>query len=426
MTERLIVLLGGREIGAVDYENSRISFTYDQSWRDDPDAYPLSLALPLGAAAHGHTRMDAFLWGLLPDNDWVLQAWGRRFGVSPRNSFRLISKVGEDCAGAVQFVRPERMAGRSEDPRNDTIIWLTRADVAERLRAMRIDPSVGRAAGDRGQFSLAGAQPKTALLFQKGRWGLPAGRIPTTHILKPPTGEWDGFAENEHFCLQLARSLGLVVANSTVERFGEELAIVVERFDRILDGRVWSRIHQEDFCQALGIHSAVKYESDGGPGVASIVRVLRDNSTAAEEDVWSFLDAIAFNWLVAGTDAHAKNYALLHGPGIVRLAPLYDLASALPYDKKLDLRKAKLAMKLGGEYRLDVIGRRHWQRLAQSVRVSETALLERVHAMVKRLPGCVEEVRSACILGGLSAPILDRLEKAFGARAQLCERLLKI
>ena len=130
MTERLIALLDGREIGTVDYKNDRIGFTYARSWRDDPDAYPLSLSLPLGSAAHGHARVNTFLWGLLPDNDRVLQAWGRRFKVSPRNAFRLIANVGEDCAGAIQFVRPERMAGREEDPRNDTITWLTQSDVA--------------------------------------------------------------------------------------------------------------------------------------------------------------------------------------------------------------------------------------------------------------------------------------------------------
>jgi serine/threonine-protein kinase HipA len=424
MTERLIALLNGQELGTVDYQSARLSFTYAKAWREADDAYPLSLSLPLGSATHGHARVDAFLWGLLPDNDRVLQAWGKRFKVSPRNAFRLITHVGEDCAGAVQFILPERMEDLAREAGAQDVTWLTREEVAERLRALRSDPSEGRAAGDHGWFSLAGAQPKTALLLEKGRWGVPAGRTPTTHILKPPAGEWDSFAENEHFCLQLARNLGLVVPNSQVERFGEEVAIVVERFDRVHTAHGWTRIHQEDFCQALGIHPALKYESDGGPGVAKIAEVLWDNSTAAEEDVWSFVDAIAFSWLTAGTDAHAKNYALLLGPGTIRLAPFYDLASVLPYDKKVELRKSKLAMKLGGEYKIQSIGRRHLQRLAKDVRVPESALLDRMSAMVDRAPRCIEEVGAACHKEGISAEISQRLSAQMIARVKICGRLL--
>ena len=172
--------------------------------------------MPLGSATHGHARIEAFLWGLLPDNDRVLQNWGKRFQVSPKNVFRLITHVGEDCAGAVQFVTSERLETLIAEPTAREIQWLTEEDVAERMRTLRADHSAWRTASDTGQFSLAGAQPKTALLFERRRWGVPSGRIPTTHILKPPTGEWDGHPENEHFSLQLARALGLIVPNSSV------------------------------------------------------------------------------------------------------------------------------------------------------------------------------------------------------------------
>jgi serine/threonine-protein kinase HipA len=235
-------------------------------------------------------------------------------------------------ADAVQFVRPERLEELQADTASKEVKWLTEDDVAERLRALRADHSAWRSAQDTGQFSLAGAQPKTALLFERKRWGVPSGRVPTTHILKPPTGEWDGHAETEHFSLQLARAAGLIVRNSTAQHFSDEIAIVVERYDRVLDGRQWARIHQEDMCQALGIHPARKYENDGGPGVRTIAELLREQSSNSEEDVRSFVDAIIFNWLIAGTDAHAKNYALLlGGGGAVRLAPFHDLASILPY-----------------------------------------------------------------------------------------------
>ncbi len=244
-----------------------------------------------GHVSSGQRKIESFLWGLLPDNEIVLGQWARKFHVSPRNVFGLISNVGEDCAGAVQFVRPDRLdavrAGAEPE-----ILWLNEAGVAERLRALRQDQSAWRIARDTGQFSLAGAQPKTALLLQNGRWGVPSGRVPTTHILKPPTGEFDGHAENEHFCLELARSFNLPVANSEIRRFEDQIAIVIERYDRVRTGGAIRRIHQEDVCQAMGLLPTRKYQSDGGPGVHEIAELLSTFSTAPVEDTKTFVAAI--------------------------------------------------------------------------------------------------------------------------------------
>jgi serine/threonine-protein kinase HipA len=426
MTTQLIALANGREMGIVTYRNARLSFVYDELWRQGPNAYPLSLSMPLASAQHGNSRIEPFLWGLLPDNDRVLENWGRRFQVSPRNPFRLIANVGEDCAGAVQFVRPERLEPLRTEPARREIQWLTEDDLAERLRTLRVDHAAWRAAADTGQFSLAGAQPKTALLYQRGRWGVPSGRTPTTHILKPPTGEWDGHAENEHFCLKLARACGLVVPNSSVERFRDEIAIVIERYDRMTIAGQRLRVHQEDMCQAVGLHPTRKYENEGGPGVRRIVELLRQNSSAGDEDVQTFLDAIAFNWLIAGTDGHAKNYALLlGGEGAVRLAPFYDVASVLPY-RNVNLAKAKLAMKLGGEYRLRNIGLREWRRLAEDVRTDAGALIARVQAMAAGLPDLIATVQKEIAAAGLNHPILRKLAQRLTTRAKHCLTILGI
>lgn len=202
MSAELVTLLNGHEVGRITRDGrGRLTFVYAQDWRQARGAYPLSLSMPLAAAEHGPKPFEAFLWGLLPDNAAVLDRWARRFQVSARNPFALMSHVGEDCAGAVQFVRPERLEdvvgqGPSE------MDWLDEAGVAARLRALRADHAAWRIPQDTGQFSLAGAQPKTALLYENGRWGVPSGRTPTTHILKPLTGEFDGHAENEHVCMR--------------------------------------------------------------------------------------------------------------------------------------------------------------------------------------------------------------------------------
>jgi serine/threonine-protein kinase HipA len=343
--------------------------------------------------------------------------------VSARNVFALISHVGEDCAGAVQFVTLERLdAIRSG--KEDKVEWLGERDIAKRLQILRDDHAAWRLPRDTGQFSLAGAQPKTALLLQNKRWGIPSGRIPTTHILKPPTGHFDGHSENEHFCLMLARNLGLPAAQSKVMRFEKEIAIVVERYDRQHKGNEIVRIHQEDTCQALGIMPTRKYQNEGGPSAPDIVELLRTSSTDRETDVNTLVDAISFNWLIAGTDAHAKNYSLLLGGGPhVRLAPLYDIASILPYGE-FDMQKLKLAMKVGGEYKLGQIGLRQWQKFARETRLNADELIARLKAMANRLPDEAADASTRAQADGLDKAIIDRLTKRLIERAGQSERAL--
>lgn len=423
MTNKLVALLDGIEIGRVQRDaRGRIKFVYDDEWRRAPDAYPLSLSMPLGAKEHGRAVTEAFLWGLLPDNERVLARWAAKFQVSARNVFALISHVGEDCAGAIQFMTPDRL-DVLHGGKEDKVEWLSETDIAKRLETLRADHAAWRLPRDTGQFSLAGAQPKTALLFQNGRWGIPSGRLPTTHILKPPTGQFDGHAENEHICLKLARSLGLPTAQSTVMRFKKEIAIVVERYDRQRKGNDIIRVHQEDVCQALGIMPTKKYQNEGGPSAFDIVQLLRTYSTDREADLETFIDALGFNWIIAGTDAHAKNYSLLLSGRRIRLAPLYDVASILPYDD-FDFQKMKLAMKVGGEYKLSLIGLRQWQKFAREMRIDTDALVERLAAMAERLPDEVNAARAGARSAGLDAPIIERLAKELIERANACRKSL--
>ena len=423
MTGELIALLDGKEVGRVHRDaRGRLTFIYDDAWRKSDDAYPLSLSMPLGAKEHGRAVIEAFLWGLLPDNDRVLDRWAAKFQVSARNVFALISHVGEDCAGAVQFVTPERLTA-IRGGKEDKVEWLDEADIAKRLETLRADHAAWRLPRDTGQFSLAGAQPKTALLLQNNRWGIPSGRLPTTHILKPPTGHFDGHAENEHFCLMLAQRLGLPTAQSKVMRFKTEIAIVIERYDRQRKGNDTIRVHQEDVCQALGIMPTKKYQNEGGPSASDIVQLLRTASTDRDEDVNTFIAALGFNWLIAGTDAHAKNFSLLLGGRRVRLAPLYDVASILPYDES-DLNKVKLAMKIGGDYKLSQIGLRQWQKFARETRVEADALVETLTNMAKLLPDEVNIARETARNEGLGEAVIDRLATQLIERAAACRKLL--
>ncbi|HYI39134.1 MAG TPA: type II toxin-antitoxin system HipA family toxin [Allosphingosinicella sp.] len=420
----LIALIEDDVVGTLFHSNGKTSLHYHQEWLDNPDAYPLSLSMPISAADHPNSAVDPFLWGLLPDNELVLDRWARKFQVSARNAFRLIAHVGEDCPGAVQFLPPERLAGLNDSEKPE-ISWLTPAGLAERMRILRDDAAAGRIARDTGQFSLAGAQPKTALLRKGRRWGIPSGRTPTSHILKPATREFDGHAENEHLCLAAANDLGLIAAKSEVRQFGEVSVIVVERYDRFGEGTELLRIHQEDMCQALRIHPARKYQNDGGPGAREIVALLRasvhqpreedpDSDDAptedpAEIDVWRFLHALVFNWLIGGTDAHAKNYSVLIGSrGLVRLAPLYDLASIFAYPD-VDPRRAKLAMRISDKYRIGEIHLRHWDRMAAELRVEPQELVASVRSFAEDLPDTLSDRAAAMRKQGIDHPAMRHL-----------------
>ncbi|WP_240543126.1 HipA domain-containing protein [Bradyrhizobium canariense] len=307
---------------------------------------------------------------------------------------------------------------------DDKVEWLDETAIANRLQTLREDHAAWRLLRDTGQFSLAGAQPKTALLLQKGKWGIPAGRIPTTHILRPPTGHFDGHAENEHICLILARNLGLPVDDTQVMHFGKEIAIVIERYDRQFSGNEIVRVHQEDICQALGILPTMKYQNDGGPSPADVIELLRTYSTERVADVDTFVDALGFNWLITGTDAHAKNFSLLLAGGPhVRLAPLYDITSILPYDD-VDLQKIKLAMKIGGDYKLSQITLRDWQKFARETRLDPDKVIAGLICMAEQLPDIVAAVRKQAQKDGLDNAIIGRLADHLIARAKQYRRLL--
>ena len=424
MTELLVVVADRRIMGEIRRDRrGRLSFVYDDGWRSQGAAYPISFSMPLVVAEHEHARIEPWLWGLLPDNNAILARWGQRFHVSPRNAFALLGAVGEDCPGTVQLVRPERVDEILLDD-EQRIEWLTDAEVAERLRILRQDQAAWRMPRDTGQFSLAGAQPKTAFFFDGQRWGVPYGPTPTTHILKPPIHGFDGHAENEHLCLALARALGLPAARSEVRRFEDEAAIVVERYDRArLDGTI-RRLHQEDMCQVLGLPPTKKYQNEGGPGCAEMSEAIWTHSGEPGDDAWTFARAIMLNWIIGGTDAHAKNFSMLIGAtGCARLAPLYDVASTLPYD--FDSKKLKMATKIGGKYRLEQVYSRHWVKFAKEVRLSPAEVLDMGKSMAETLPAAFAATVDEARANGLDHPILQRMIEVLNARSQHCARVLE-
>jgi serine/threonine-protein kinase HipA len=420
MSKGLNVLMGGIPVGRLEQMDAGVlAFEYDDRWlAADRIQIPLSMSLPLAAKRHAGPLVANYLWNLLPDNDRTLQTWGQIYGVSPNSPFALLSKVGEDCAGAVQVVTDEWIAANA-NPAGD-VQWIDEAEVGRRLKRLREERTwTGRRAGDRGHFSLAGAQPKMALLFDGQRWGVPSGRRATTHIMKPPMPGLNGSTENEYACLRLARRVGIVAAEAKVGHFEDETAIVVTRYDREqgADGAV-RRFHQEDMCQALGVHPAKKYQNEGGPSIEQIANEVLRYATDPEGDKARFAEMIAFNFLVLGTDAHAKNFSVIHLPlRRMYLAPMYDVLSYVPYDDdEYERRRLRMAMKIGGYYKFDQIQPRHWERQATMMGMDPEAMVARVFDLAEKIPDALSDVIKECREDGLTEPLLDRMLDGISAR----------
>ncbi|TQL02971.1 type II toxin-antitoxin system HipA family toxin [Cellulomonas sp. SLBN-39] len=390
--QRLAVLLYGKHVADLEQTTGGQHLLH---YREDPGTTPLSLSLPLGGGPFKHQRVRPFLEGLLPERQAAREAMARELEVSARNPFALLTRIGLDCAGAVQFCAESEITDVLA--RTGTVEPLTEREIAQRLRVLRTDPGATWLA-PRERWSLAGAQAKFALRHQDGHWYEATGAEPTTHIVKPGV---DGFrlqALNEHISLQTARRAGLAAARSDFRHFGDEPALVVQRYDRRPDrsGRL-TRLHQEDLCQATSTYPGDKYESDGGPRAVHVVDLLRRHSTRAqrENNLDRFVDALAFNVLIQAPDAHAKNYSILLLDGTVRLAPLYDVASGAPYDATEQRGLRQAAMAIGGRRDFAEIDTARWERFAREAHLDPDRVTTRVHDLASRIPDAMSDAFAA-------------------------------
>ncbi len=420
----LCLLLGDEFAGTVTrLSNGKLTFRYDEAYVDKGGtATPISVSMPTHISAHTDSQITPWLWGLLPDNDAVLNRWSREFHVSAGSAFALLSTpVGEDCPGAVRLIPPDRLSTLDKPDLTD-VDWLSESQIAQRLRDLKRDSTAWLGADHAGRFSLSGAQAKTALLRAGDRWGDPHGSMATSHILKPAIEGLDNHDLNEHLCMSAMRAAGLFAVRSSIERFEEQSAIVVGRYDRSLQDGRQIRIHQEDLCQALGVHPVRKYQNEGGPGPRDIAALLRRAMprVRAREATLSFLDALVWNWVIAGTDAHAKNYSLLLRGKQVRLAPFYDVASALPYDS-IPEQKMRLAMKFGSGYLVNPASS-PWARLATDLQLPEDEIRDRAERLVTAAPDAFSAAAADPPVRNLQTALPERLTDLVAQRAARCAR----
>lgn len=387
-------------------------FRYDPDWVAAPEGRPLSLSLPF-TLDNQPLRGDVvrnYFDNLLPDNDRIRARLQSRFRTESTGAFDLLQAIGRDCVGAVQLLpddqAPDSVFRIDVEPLDDI-------GVERMLKgAVSATTVLGQTAPEDGDFriSIAGAQEKTALTWHQGHWCRPLGATPTTHIFKLPLGlvgnrqaDMRTSVENEWLCAQLLAGFGLPVAACEIAHFGDQKALVVERFDRRLasSGDYWLRLPQEDFCQATGTPPGAKYEADGGPGLTDIAHILQNSETRAT-DLQTLLKAQLLFWMLAATDGHAKNFSIfLLAGGHYRLTPLYDVLSAWPVTgtrpNQLDYEKLRLAMAVRGKnthYRLRDIQRRHFNDMALKCSL-DTAMDPLIDELASRVPGVLEAVSQA-------------------------------
>ena len=417
------VWLGHRLAGWLTAEANTMHFEYDGTYRESSDATPLSMSLPLTRDQHPSATVTGFCEALLPEQGPARARLEFESGVSRSNVLGLLTYVGRDLPGAISII-PEG----DDFPSDGGSVRLTERELAWRLADLRRSAgSGGVPLGEHGQWSLAGAQAKLALTYSDGQWGVPYGSMPTTHILKPAIPGFEHFDTFEVTCLRAARQLGLSSAQAWLQPLADGThAAVVVRYDRVVeqDGSI-SRIHQEDLCQALAYPAWQKYERDGGPGLTRIGALMkRLPATTRDESVTRLLDALAFNYAIAGTDGHARNFSLLlAGPDVI-LAPLYDLNSALPYTrpwgKRFDsVRKLHSSFVLGSTDAFTRVSAADWRTVAEHLGLDGDAALERVASILKHVPDAlIAASREVALESGLE--IVFDWEAAFAGYRDAC------
>ena len=362
-----------RPVGAIDVDKNGPGFTYDRAWISLRGAFPISTAMPFRPDRYGPDIFLPWAANLLPEND-QLRTLGQLLGMARSDVIGLLSAIGRDTAGALSIGQPGRTS---------SVQWRLLA-TPEEVEAVLDDlPNKPFLVGEEGvSMSLAGAQSKLAVsVDDKGRICIPMNGSPSTHILKPDSPRLPGGVQNEAFCLTLARRLRIPTPDIATGAAGKRTYLLAKRYDRTDVGGRWRRLHQEDYCQALGVPPSAKYEGNktgiAGPTLKDMFDVTRQRLAATE--IVRLLDLVILNVLCANTDAHAKNYAIMIRGNGASLAPAYDIMCGEVWGGVTK----NLAQKIAGKSRGDDLTGKDWQRFARDCGLNPKQVLDRVAEMAK-------------------------------------------
>ena len=417
MNRILEVWLLGQSVGQLIQADGRLSFSYSPRWLQSPSAQPLSRSLPLRPEPFDDKATRPFFAGLLPEGD-KRKLVAMALQVSPQNDYALLNGIGGECAGAVTLLEPGQQP--TGLPSEQYVRWLDDGELIAILDELPRRPML--AGKDGLRLSLAGAQDKLPVVFVNGHIGLPKQNTPSSHILKPAISAVEGSVYNEGFCMALAMRLKLSVASTSIRRVADRVYLLVERYDRLRqpDGSL-QRLHQEDFCQALGVAPEYKYQNEGGPDLTQCFDLIRKATRPSAPQVLRLLDYVIFNALIGNHDAHAKNFSLIYTRSGTVLAPLYDTLSTAVYANLTD----KMAMKIGSKYKFTEVQKQHWEQFAQAAGLSPVQVKKRILTLASLLPSEAVSLRHELTTQDLNHDILSEIVGIIERRCQLTYKRLE-
>lgn len=417
MSKSLLVLANGHDrVGTLKADDrGYMSFEYAPEWLARSTSYPVSQSIPLRPGQFDHTAIEPFFDGLLPDKKDVRRQIGELFNVAPTDEFGILEHIGRDCAGALMLLHPDQQT--TSDVPQPHLMPITQDDLANRIaelpqRPLFIDE-------DEVVLSLAGVNDKAAVYIDpdSGDISLPIGGYPSTHIIKIDIERLPDSTRTEHFCMKLARTIGLDAAHTKIRIYNNRPVLFVTRFDRSYarasDGVHITRLHQEDFCQATGINPDLKYEKQGGPDLAAMFAMTQKAATVPARDIPKLLGFVIFNFLIGNPDAHAKNYSLIYrqNPKSVQTAisPLYDVNNGAAFRDCFKTQRPRLAQSIGGEFDPTKLDWSHWDAQARAIGSSPTALRKQVKSIAGKLQDAVKSLREELRNSDADSPRLDTI-----------------
>lgn len=358
MSKTLYILYENQVVGELIQEKSGVlSYKYTLNWLNSPEAFPISISLPLTEDVFADRSVRPYFSGLLPEGV-VRESVARKLGVSSRSDFKLLQYLGGDCAGALVL---------SDAPNVDYLPErepLPLEELDELLKTYSIQPFLVDQEGVR--LSLAGAQEKLPIIYEANQFYLPKG-APSTHILKLPIHGYEFTVENEAFCLTLANLIGIRSVPLDILEIGGRNYLLVQRYDRkFIDGK-WKRVHQEDICQVYSIPSENKYQNEGGPNVSMVSKIIKDHCSTPVKDLEQFLKQFIFSFYIQNREAHGKNYSLLYKPKGIQLAAQYDVLNTEVYPNLA----RNMAMKIGKTYKSKEVTEEDWAIFSKEIGVNK-------------------------------------------------------
>lgn len=401
MADELDVWLFADRVGTLAVVEGRLNFRYVPDWLSRPHAVALSTSLPLQIEPFDDHQTRPFFAGLLPEGQ-MRRLIAQLFQISDQNDFALLDHIGGECAGAVTFLEPgQALAAPSQ---LDDVQWLSDEEIVAILDELPRRPML--AGKDGLRLSLAGAQDKLPVVFDGARLGLPRNGTPSSHVLKPAIHAVEDSVLNEGFCMALAEAMQLKPAKSKVHSVLNRPFLLVERYDRVTDaqGRR-QRLHQEDFCQALGVVPEMKYQNEGGPDLAQCFELVRRVTRPSAPQILRLFDYVIFNALIGNHDAHAKNFSLLYSGRTPVLAPFYDTLSTAVYPTLTP----KMAMKIGSKYKFSEVQARHWDQFAEGVGLAKAQAKRRILELTKSLLPTARNLQSDPGRGFAGNAVVERI-----------------